>query len=87
MGWKLALLVLLKVGSVRWGKTKCANVRLAKRNFKKCEGLAFSFFSVTCLNSKTRLACLSVRFVDMFCMWIPFSVIVLLCLLSFKHWW
>lgn len=31
-------------------------VRLARRNFKKCEGLAFSFFSVICPNSKTRLA-------------------------------
>jgi hypothetical protein len=29
-------------------------VRLAKRNFKKCEGRDFSFFCVTCPNSKTR---------------------------------
>ncbi len=36
------------------GKTKCVQCGSAKRNFKKCEGSAFSFPSVTCLNSKTR---------------------------------
>jgi hypothetical protein len=64
------------------GKIKCVQCGTAKRNFKKCEGLAF--FIVTSANIKTRSVCLSGRLVDMVCMSSPFLVIVLLCRLFFS---
>jgi len=43
-------------------------VLLVKRNLKKCEGLAFSFFPVNCPNSKTRdtdfISCQIVKLVN-----------------------
>jgi hypothetical protein len=41
---KMALLVLPKGRLVWRAKPNVPFVRLAKRNFKKCEGVAFSFF-------------------------------------------
>jgi hypothetical protein len=82
----MALLVFGVLARVS-GKTKSGQVvpfvRLAKRNFKKCEGLAFSSSAIICLNSKKLSVGFSVRFVNMVHMSSPFLVTVLLCRLSF----